>query len=176
MAEAWLSGPIDGVPERLMPVAHSLVDAKGEIETARGLDPGRLWMRPAGVASVGFHLRHIPGAIDRLLTYARGEPLSPEQRAYLEAESESGDPPEGSEVLVDRALQSIDSALDVLRSIPGTSLLEARSVGRAGLPSTVQGLLFHAAEHTRRHCGQLIVTAKVVRAASIQGGGVEVSS
>ncbi|MDH3222833.1 MAG: DinB family protein [Gemmatimonadota bacterium] len=167
MPEAWLSGPIDGVPERLMPVAHSLVDAVREIEAVRDLDPGRLWKRPSGAASVGFHLRHIPGAIDRLLTYARGEPLSPEQRAYLEAESDPGDPPEGSEVLVDLAIQSIHAALDALRSTPEASLFEARSVGRAGLPSTVQGLLFHAAEHTRRHCGQIIVTAKVVRAESI---------
>jgi uncharacterized damage-inducible protein DinB len=36
-------------------------------------------------------------------------------------------------------------------------------VGRAKLPSTVLGLLFHAAEHTQRHVGQLLVTAKVVR-------------
>jgi hypothetical protein len=36
-------------------------------------------------------------------------------------------------------------------------------VGRARLPSTVFGLLFHVAEHTQRHAGQAITTAKIVR-------------
>lgn len=41
---------------------------------------------------------------------------------------------------------------------------EARGVGRAGLPTTVVGLLIHAAEHTQRHVGQAVTTAKVLRA------------
>ena len=70
--EAWLRGPVEGVPEELMPAAHSFVDAREDIEdAARGLTTEQLWARPAGVASVGYHLRHIVGATDRLLTYAR---------------------------------------------------------------------------------------------------------
>ena len=30
------------------------------------------------------------------------------------------------------------------------------------IPTTVIGLLFHAVEHTMRHTGQLLVTAKIV--------------
>ena len=164
MTEAWLRGPIDGVPPGLQPVAHSLKDALEEIEVATaGLGPDQLWARPAGVASVGFHLRHVVGALDRLLTYARGEGLSADQLTVLRAEGEPGDPPATLDELMTEVRRGIGDAVDVLRCTPEATLLEARSVGRAGLPSTVQGLLFHAAEHTRRHAGQIIVTAKVVR-------------
>jgi hypothetical protein len=57
----------------------------------------------------------------------------------------------------------VDRALTQLRVTDASSLLEPRGVGRAQLPSTVLGLLFHAAEHTQRHVGQLITTAKIVR-------------
>lgn len=72
MPEAWLRGPVKGVPDELQPVAHSLVDALEDMErTASGLTAEQLWQRPGGVASVGFHLRHAAGSLDRLLTYAR---------------------------------------------------------------------------------------------------------
>jgi len=44
------------------------------------------------------------------------------------------------------------------------TLTDARAVGRQRLPSTVIGLLVHAAEHTTRHAGQIITTAKIVTA------------
>ena len=161
MAEAWLEGPVPGVPDALMPVAHSLMDGCREIGLATGLSPDELWARPAGVASVGFHLQHIVGAMDRLLTYARGDPLSDEQFAYLRSE---GTPVEQTaEALVGKVHDAVDTALGQLRATSTDSLQEVRTVGRARLPSTVQGLLFHAAEHTRRHAGQVIVTARLVR-------------
>lgn len=164
MTEAWLRGPVEGVPKELMPVAHSLVDALEEIEAAAAdLDTVQLWMRPAGAASVGFHLRHAPGALDRLLTYARGAQLDDEQLAYLRAEAEPGDPPDDAPALLAGVRRRVDAALDVLRATPPESLPDPREVGRKRLPTTVQGLLFHAAEHTRRHAGQVIVTARVVR-------------
>lgn len=166
MPEAWLRGPIEGVPPRLMPVAHSLTDAWEELEAAAsGLDTARLWARPAGVASVGFHLRHVGGALERLLTYARGEALTEAQLTAARAEVEPGEPPPTAEELLADLRQRITAAIDVLRSTPEAALLEPRSVGRAGLPSDVQGLLFHAAEHSRRHAGQAIATARIVRAA-----------
>jgi len=58
---------------------------------------------------------------------------------------------------------AIDSAVQVLRSTDDSDLVLARSVGRAALPSTVLGLLFHSAEHAHRHTGQLVTTAKIVR-------------
>jgi hypothetical protein len=55
---------------------------------------------------------------------------------------------------------------DELWQRPGgaaAALLEERAVGRARLPATVLGLLFHGAEHTTRHVGQLVTTLKMVR-------------
>jgi uncharacterized damage-inducible protein DinB len=39
-----------------------------------------------------------------------------------------------------------------------------RGVGRMMLPTTVGSLLVHCAEHTQRHLGQAITTAKVLMA------------
>jgi uncharacterized damage-inducible protein DinB len=166
MTEAWLRGPVEGVPPEIMPVAHSLIDALEEIETVADLDAERLWMRPAGAASVGFHLRHIPGALGRLLTYARGSQLDDEQLAFLRSEAEPGDPPQETSTLIVAVREGVEAALDQLRATLPESLLEPREVGRKRVPSTVQGLLFHAAEHSRRHAGQVIVTARVVREGS----------
>jgi uncharacterized damage-inducible protein DinB len=105
----------------------------------------------------------VAGSIDRLLTYARGQSLSEAQRAAARAEAQESDA-DGA-ALVALAQAAIDVALAQLRSTPRESLLDVRTVGRAALPSTVLGLLFHVAEHTQRHTGQVITTAKVVRAA-----------
>jgi uncharacterized damage-inducible protein DinB len=163
--EAWLRGPIPGIDPYLMPAAHALVQASEDLErAARGLTTEQLWARPGGAAAAGFHLRHIAGVIDRLFTYARGESLDDQQRAALEAESTPGDSPPDAESLVRRAQAAIASALETLRDTPHETLLESRTVGRKQLPSTVLGLLFHAAEHAQRHAGQLTTTAKIVRA------------
>ncbi len=172
MPEAWLEGPIPEVPGELMPVAHSLTDALREFEAAASdLDPGQLWATPHGAASVGFHLQHVCGAADRLLTYARGEGLTAEQFQALRGEGQSGDPPVVAEVLIGQVRDTVAAIIDVLRATDPSTLDAPRSVGRAALPSTVRGLLFHIAEHTRRHAGQVIVTAKVVRATSTSGSG-----
>lgn len=164
MAEAWLEGPVAGVPDRLMPAAHALIDAVDDMERAvAGLDPSLLWRRPGGVASIGFHLRHVPGSLERLLTYARGEALTREQRAAIPVEAEPGDPPATLEPLLADLRAARDRTLDAYRATDPGTLLDARTVGRAGLPSTVQGLLFHAAEHARRHAGQVVATAGILR-------------
>jgi hypothetical protein len=163
MTEAWLRGPIAGVPAELMPAAHSLVDALEELETVADLDADQLWARPGGVASVGFHLRHVPGSLDRLLTYARGAQLDDAQLAYLRAEADPGEPPEEAAGLLAGVRRGIEAALDVLRTTPPASLQDPREVGRKKIPSTVHGLIFHAAEHTRRHAGQVLATAQIVR-------------
>ena len=160
--EAWLRGPVEGVPDPLQPVAHALIQARDEArELLRDFPAELLWTRPAGVASVGFHLQHIAGVVDRLFTYARGESLSSEQRAALSSE---GTPPEsgsGVDGLLDGLERQVGRALDQLRATSPPSLKEAREVGRLRLPSTTLGLLFHAAEHTQRHIGQMLVTARV---------------
>jgi uncharacterized damage-inducible protein DinB len=144
-----------------MPVAHALLQAREDVErTAGGATAEELWQRPGGAASAGYHLRHLAGSLDRLFTYARGEPLDEAQRAALLQE---GAPGASAAELVSAVLARIDRALEQLRRTPVESLGESREVGRARLPSTVLGLLFHGAEHTTRHAGQLITTLKVVR-------------
>jgi uncharacterized damage-inducible protein DinB len=161
--EAWLRGPVAGVDPLLQPAAHALLQVREELEPAvAGLTTAQLWARPGQAASIGFHLRHLAGSTGRLLTYARGEELSEAQRVMAARESQTG-AEEQAAPLVAAAIAAVDAALQVLRTTPRESLLEARRVGRAGLPSTVLGLLFHTAEHAARHMGQIATTARVVR-------------
>jgi len=165
--EAWLSGPLDGIDVVLMPAAHALVQAREDIAlSVATLTAQQIALRPGDIASVGFHLRHIAGSIDRLLTYARGEMLNDRQRQWLAAEVSGADVPAGAKELVACAHSAIDEALRVMRATDVTTLQERRTVGRAALPTTVFGLLFHVAEHTQRHTGQIITTAKIVKAGS----------
>ncbi|GMV05078.1 MAG: hypothetical protein AMXMBFR53_13580 [Gemmatimonadota bacterium] len=164
MPEAWLRGPVPGVPVPLQPVAHSLLDAVADVRGAAGALPVEaVWQRPGGAPSVGFHLRHARGSLERLLAYARGETLTEAQLAAIPLEKEPGDPPADAEALLADLEVAVEAALDQLRATPEASLPDERRVGRAGLPSTVLGLLFHAAEHTRRHAGQVVATATVAR-------------
>ncbi len=147
-----------------MPAAHALVQASEDLtRVASGLSPEELVARPGGAASAAFHLVHIAGSIDRLLTYARGEGLSDEQRVAAGAEAARGDSSGDVVALVAQARGAIEGALAQIRSTPPVALLDPRAVGRLRLTSTVLGLLFHVAEHTQRHVGQLIATARMVR-------------
>jgi uncharacterized damage-inducible protein DinB len=159
--EAWLRGPLPGFAPEVMPAAHALVQAREDLDRAlAGVTDAELWTRPGAAASAGYHLKHLAGSLDRLLTYARGEPLSPAQRAALADESVAG----GSAAeLLGRAEHAIGRALEQLRRTPADTLQQMRPVGRAALPATAFGLIFHAAEHTTRHVGQIITTLKVVR-------------
>ncbi|HJQ20105.1 MAG TPA: DinB family protein [Gemmatimonadaceae bacterium] len=163
--EAWLRGPMEGIEPVLQPAAFALQQAREDIAAAvAGLSEQQLRDRPGGVASLEFHLRHIPGSIDRLLAYSRGQPLTDAQRAAQVAESTPLESNVTSESLFAGVNAAIDRAVLALRSADPATLHEPRGVGRAQLPSTVFGVLFHIAEHTQRHTGQIIVTAKVVRA------------
>lgn len=162
--EVWLSGPIEGVPPLLMPVAHALVGARNDLAAAAGgLSAEQLWARPGGAASVGFHLRHIAGSLGRLYTYARGLPLTDDQRAALRVEGDPGTPPAAVEALLEAVARAVEDAVGVLRETRDGDLLQFRGVGRAQLPSNTLGLLFHGAEHTQRHTGQVIATARILR-------------
>lgn len=161
--EPWLRGPEEGFEPLLMPAVHALVQAREDVEGLVVTVPAaHVWQRPGNAASIGFHVRHIAGALDRLLTYARGEGLSDAQKVAAHAEGEPGDPPQA---LADAAAGTnamIDRALEQLRQITRNDLLTERKVGRAGLPATTLGLVFHAAEHSTRHAGQAISTAKIL--------------
>ena len=162
--EAWQRGPVPGFEPLLMPVVHALIQAREDLERLITTVPSdHVWRHPGGAASIGFHVRHAGGALDRLLTYARGEALSEAQRAALKAEGAPGDPPAPLAAVVADVGRIIDAAMDQLRATPRDVLLDERKVGRAGLPATVLGLLFHAAEHTTRHVGQAITTALIQR-------------
>jgi uncharacterized damage-inducible protein DinB len=161
--EVWLRGPVPGVPPLLQPIAHGLLQCREELQRAlEGLTPEQIWSRPFGAASLGFHARHAAGSLDRLFTYARGERLSAAQQSALAAEGEIDLDVGAADRLRERFSEAVENALAQLRSTSEATLVEARYVGRAQLPSTVIGLLFHAAEHTQRHMGQAVTTAKIV--------------
>lgn len=163
LPEVWLRGPLPGVPPLLQPVAHALLQAREEVNAFMIDFPGSLlWEKPFGAASVGFHLQHLAGVLDRLFTYANGDALKPEQLNALSAEG-IADPAITVSDLVYAFHQQVEKALSQLQHTAENRLTEVRGVGRAQLPSTVIGLLTHAAEHTMRHTGQLSVTAKVVK-------------
>lgn len=162
--EPWLRGPVPGIPALLQPVAHAFLLALEDVEAAVStLTVDQLWLGPGGAASPGFHLVHLAGSTDRLLTYARGEALSPAQRAALAAERTltASYPP--LDELLTSWRTTVEGALRQLATTPEVTLTSARHVGRAQLPSTVLGLLFHAAEHAQRHVGQIVTTSKIVR-------------
>lgn len=162
--EVWQRGPLPKIIPMLQPVAHALLQAREEINDYMLDFPVELlWQRPAGMASTGFHLQHLSGVLDRVFTYARAEGLSESQFAQLAEEGK--DSAEGYTVadLVNRFNKQVDLALVQIKSTNESTLADYRGVGRAGLPSTVIGLLFHAAEHTMRHVGQLMVTVAVVK-------------
>ena len=162
LPEVWLRGPVPGVAAPLQPVVHALLQVREELErTLAGLTDAQLHARPGGAASVAYHVRHLLGSLDRLVTYAEGASLSAAQLQALAAEQAEGDA--DADTLLSQLRDGVEQAIARVRATPVERLAEERRVGRAGLPSTVLGLLFHAAEHGTRHAGQAVTTAKIVR-------------
>lgn len=162
--EVWLRGPLPEISDYLQPAAHALLQAQEEINAELSNFPVTLlWERPADVASVGFHLQHLTGVLDRLFTYARAESLSENQLAYLKSEGQPLSSTSALNELLDAFNKQILIALTQLKHTDEETLTQIRYVGRAMLPSTHLGLLFHAAEHTQRHTGQLLVTARILK-------------
>ena len=160
--EVWQRGPLENIPGLLQPVAHALLQAREELHDMMNMFPERLlWERPSGVASPAFHLQHLTGVLDRLFTYAKGEQLNRQQMEYLNEEGK-----ENATILIQKLVSNFDEQVDEsivqLENTPESSLLDTRAVGRKAIPSNVLGLLFHAAEHTQRHTGQLLVTVRVL--------------
>ena len=160
--EYWLRGPVDGYTAELQPVAHALLQARQDLtQLLAGVPTELLWARVGAAAPAAFHVVHVAGALDRLLTYARGEPLNETQKRVLAAERDLARGRSADELL-QLAIRQLDAALAQVRNTDESQLDEQRAVGAAGLPATVRGLLFHAAEHTTRHVGQLSTTLKVL--------------
>jgi hypothetical protein len=161
--EFWLRGPVPGISPLLQPVAHALLQAREEVTAlVEGFPEERLWHRPAGAASPGFHLRHLAGVLDRLFTYAKGQALSQQQLEDLAMEGNPGPGMSTIPDLLGHFRRKVDQALEQLAVTDPATLTAPCGVGRAKIPSTVGGILFHAAEHTQRHTGQLLVTIRVL--------------
>jgi uncharacterized damage-inducible protein DinB len=147
----------------LQPAAHALLQSDRELKKYTEDFPKELlWAKTAGRASVGFHMNHITGVLDRMITYAKGESLTEEQFQFLKKEGAFDMNTEVTH-LQEQFSAKIAEALTYFRTIPESTLTEKRTVGRKKLPSTVIGLLFHAAEHSQRHIGQLLVTVSVLQ-------------
>lgn len=164
LPEVWLRGPVANIPALLQPVAHALLQAREEVATMLADFPeNHLWDKPAGVASVGFHLQHLTGVLDRLFTYAENKSLSEEQLHYLSMEGHADECKYDLQQLIEIFSKQVDKALEYLSNTDEKALTDPRVVGRSKLPSTTLGLLAHSAEHTMRHVGQLYVTVKVIK-------------
>jgi uncharacterized damage-inducible protein DinB len=160
--EVWLRGPLPGIQPALQPVAHALLQAREELnDIMKDFNDHWLWQQPAGAASAGFHLQHVAGVLDRLFCYARGQMLNEIQLKQLADESKPREEKNAQQLLQLLNLQ-VDRSLEQLKNTAAAELFATRGVGRARIPSTVMGLLVHAAEHTMRHLGQLLVTVRWV--------------
>lgn len=165
--EVWMRGPIAGLDPLLQPIAHTILQAREEVNLVMIDFPDELiWEKPAGVASVSFHLQHLSGVLDRLFTYANNQILNEDQLELLALESDN------TQYLTVKGLltrfnNQVNKSLTQLKHIDEKTLLEPRGIGRKQLPTNQLGLLFHAAEHTQRHIGQLFVTVRVLKNSKI---------
>ena len=160
--EPWLRGTHADVPPTARAVLHALELSHEDVHKwADELTEAELHASPAGLTPIAYHLRHIPGTLDRLLTYAEGRQLSPEQLKALKAESTPG-------ATRDELFAAFDSGLAAaahrVRAIAGSNLEEPRPIGRKQLPASLGGILVHLADHTQRHTGQIVTTAKLLKA------------
>ena len=163
--EVWLRGPLPEFPVLLQPIAFALLQAQEDVnKMMSGFPDDLLYERPGGAASPAFHLQHLSGVLDRMFTYAENMPLKEAQLNWLQSEGKIQEKPNSVDELVGIFNRQIETSLQKLQQINLHTLTEPRTVGRKQLPSTVFGLLFHAAEHTQRHVGQLLVTVKVLKA------------
>ncbi len=160
VAEPWLRGPISGVDPLLAPLLYAFEHAREDLSRWAGdLTPAQIWKKPYGFGSVGFHIVHIGGSTDRLLTYLQACDLTREQMAALASEQETRE--QGAAELLRELDRVFERAEAVVRAIDPATLREPRWVGRKRLPTTVIGLLTHIAEHTMRHVGEAISAAKL---------------
>jgi uncharacterized damage-inducible protein DinB len=160
--EPWLRGTLTDVPAVARAVLHSLQLAREDVERWCGaLTTEQLQKRPFGLAAVAFHLRHASRSLDRLLTYAEGHELNLQQATELRSEMQ---PSATRKELFEEFENALTKSALRVRAFGGADLEQTRFVGKLGLPSTVGGLLVHVAEHTQRHVGQAVTTAKIVTA------------
>jgi uncharacterized damage-inducible protein DinB len=160
--EPWLRGTHADAPAVGRAVLHALDLALDDIaKWTGGLTDAEVHAQPLGLPSVAFHLRHIARSTDRILTYAEGNQLTSEQLAALKAE-QSGE--EALAALIAEVEVSFSNAADRIRVLATANFDTFRGVGRKQVPTTIGGALIHVADHTQRHTGQVVTTAKVLKA------------
>lgn len=160
--EPWLRGTHIEVPAAGRAVLHALDLALDDLtKWTEGLSDVEVHSQPLGLTSIAFHLRHIAGATDRILTYAEGNQLSADQLAVLKAEAAGNE--SLAELLAELRL-SFSNAAERICVLATADLNTFRGVGRKQLPTSLGGALIHVADHTQRHVGQVVTTAKVLKA------------
>jgi hypothetical protein len=167
--EPWMRGTHGELDPLRRAVVHALEQAAEDAERWCGeMTEGVLFARPAGLPSLAFQMRHAVRSLDRLLTYAEDRQL--DERQLVELQTEHDDWPKTSAEDVRREFrEGIALAMERVRAFRPETYPAARGIGRKRLPTTVGGLLVHCAEHTQRHIGQMVTTAKVVGHAGAEG-------
>jgi hypothetical protein len=159
--EPWMRGYLTGSNPVLAAVLYSFQQAREELAKWAGdLSDEALWRSFGDIAPLGFHIRHLAGSIDRLTTYAAGESLTEEQFQVLKQEHDHGLPKDRLFELLEKSLQRAET---LVRGVDPAQFTDLRYVGRKRIPATLAGLLIHIAEHTQRHVGSAIITAKLAR-------------
>jgi DinB superfamily len=160
--EPWLRGTHTNVDAVARAVLHALELADEDVSRwSDGLTDAEINARPFGLAPLSFHLRHIARSLDRLLSYAEGTQLDATQKAALQSELDDG---ATREDVLEEYRAALQTSADRVRAFSPDQYNTARGVGRAALPATIGGLLVHCADHTQRHVGQAVTTAKLLLA------------
>ena len=160
--EPWLCGTRTDVPAVPRAVLHALDLAQEDLSRWIGpLSDAQINERPSGIAPVAFHLRHIARSLDRLLTYAEGRQLAPEQIQQMKTELDTG---ATRQQLFQEWTEALQRSNARVLAFANADFSQPRTVGGKQLPTTLGGLLVHVADHTQRHVGQAITTAKIVAA------------
>lgn len=160
--EPWMRGTHSEVPAAGRAVLHALDLALEDLRKwTDGLRDAEIQCHPFGLMPVAQHLRHIARSTDRILTYAEGNQLSDDQLKALKAEDRGE---ETLAALLDEVEASFRNAAERIRALAASDLNTPRTVGRKQLPTCLGGALIHVADHAQRHVGQVVTTAKVLKA------------
>jgi uncharacterized damage-inducible protein DinB len=161
LPEPWLRGTLTDISAVQRAILHALDLAIEDLQRWCGdLSDDQLNARLGDIAPVAFHIRHIARSCDRLLTYAEGTQLSSEQIAAMKGEISPG---ATRAQLFAELTEAFDRSAERIRAFLPGDFNQARVIGRQHLPTTLGGILVHVADHTQRHVGQAITTAKFVR-------------
>lgn len=160
--EPWLRGTLTDVPAVARGVLHAFELAQEDVDRwCDSLSDADLNARPFELPPIAFHLRHIARSLDRLITYAEGNQLSAEQIAALKYEMGSD---ASREALFAEFHRGLEDAARRVHALTSGDLEQQRFIGKKQLPTTVGGVLVHLADHTQRHVGQIVTTAKILLA------------